>query len=126
MMAKPTRQNCCLVFNHDDDVVVYLNGTKILDKPDYINEYVYLPLSPAGQKALQKGKNVLAVHCVSPRGGSFIDVGIVNPVTTSTLTTATQTGVTVSATQTNYTFIGGSGEPGRQFPVAPVTGVSWR
>jgi hypothetical protein len=93
--------------NHDDDVVVYLNGTKILDKPDYINEYIYLPLSDAGQKAIRKGKNVLAVHCVSPRGGSFIDVGIVNPVTTSSIVTATQTGVTVSATQTRYTFTAG-------------------
>ncbi|GAB3776970.1 DUF4965 domain-containing protein [Spirosoma horti] len=93
--------------NHDDDVVVYLNGTKILDKPDYVNEYIYLPLSAAGQKALRKGKNVLAVHCVSPRGGSFIDVGIFNPVKTSGVTVATQTGVTVSATQTNYTFSAG-------------------
>ncbi|GAB4008716.1 DUF4965 domain-containing protein [Spirosoma migulaei] len=96
-----------LSINHDDDVVVYLNGTKILDKPDYVNEYIYLPLSAAGQKALQKGKNVLAVHCVSPRGGSIIDVGILNPITESAISTATQTGVTVSATQTNYTFTAG-------------------
>ena len=96
-----------LSLNHDDDVVIYLNGTKILDKPDYINEYVNLPLSAAGQKALQTGKNVLAVHCVSPRGGSFIDVGIINPISSAAVTTATQTGVTVSATQTKYTFTAG-------------------
>ncbi|MFD2935702.1 glutaminase family protein [Spirosoma flavum] len=104
--ADPTK--LLLSISHDDDVVIYLNGAKILDKPDYTNEYIYLPLSSAGQKALRKGKNILAVHCVSPRGGSFIDVGIVNPVTTSSVTTATQTGVTVSATQTNYTFTAGS------------------
>lgn len=96
-----------LSINHDDDVVVYLNGTKILDKPDYVSEYVNLPLPPAGQKALRKGKNVLAVHCVSPRGGSFIDVGILNPITTTAITAATQTGVTVSATQTDYLFTAG-------------------
>ena len=96
-----------LSLNHDDDVVIYLNGTKILDKPEYINEYTYLPLPAAGQKALQTGKNVLAVHCVSPRGGSFIDVGIVNPLTATSVITATQTGVTVSAMQTNYTFSAG-------------------
>ncbi len=96
-----------LSLNHDDDVVIYLNGTKILDKPDYVNEYVNLPLSAAGQKALQTGKNILGVHCVSPRGGSFIDVGIVNPITSAAVTTATQTGVTVSATQTNYSFTAG-------------------
>ena len=105
--GKADPANLLLILNHDDDVVVYLNGVKILDKPDYINEYIYLPLSAAGQKALQKGRNVLAVHCVSPRGGSFVDVGIVNPIKSSSITAATQTGVTVSATQTNYTFEAG-------------------
>lgn len=105
--GKADPANLLLSLNHDDDVVVYLNGVKILDKPDYINEYIYLPLSAAGQKALQKGRNVLAVHCVSPRGGSFVDVGIVNPIKSSSITAATQTGVTVSATQTNYTFEAG-------------------
>ena len=121
-----------LSLNHDDDVVIYLNGTKILDKPDYVNEYVNLPLSAAGQKALQTGKNVLAVHCVSPRGGSFIDVGIVNPtggwviypplsamskeqLDKTTITDATQTDVTVSATQTKYTFTAGSVNLGVNF-----------
>ncbi|GAB3945498.1 DUF4965 domain-containing protein [Spirosoma harenae] len=96
-----------LALNHDDDVEIYLNGKKILDKPNYIHEYIYLPLSEAGQKALQTGKNILAIHCVSPRGGSFIDVGIVNPVTTSPIETATQTDVVVSATQTRYSFTAG-------------------
>ncbi|MBD2699889.1 DUF4965 domain-containing protein [Spirosoma sp. BT702] len=97
-----------LALNHDDDVVIYLNGTEILDKKGYIHEHIYLPLSAAGQKALQTGKNVLAVHCVSPRGGSFIDVGLVNPVTLSSVTPAEQTDVTVSATQTKYTFTAGA------------------
>ncbi len=97
-----------LSLNHDDAVDIYLNGTKILSKPDYISEYLYLPLSAEGQKALRPGKNVLAVHCVSPRGGSFIDVGIVSLVAPlGTVTTATQTGVTVAATQTEYTFTAG-------------------
>lgn len=103
--ADPSRLMLCL--NHDDDVVIYLNGTQILDKPDWVNEYVYLPLSAAGQKALKKGKNVLAIHCVSPRGGSFIDAGIVNPVTPTSVAPATQTGVQVSATQTKYNFSAG-------------------
>ena len=103
--ADPTK--LLLSLNHDDDIVVYLNGTKILDKPGYVNEYIYLPLSAAGQKALQKGKNVLAVHCVSPRGGSFVDVGIVNPIPSAVVARATQTDVIVSATQTNYAFTAG-------------------
>ena len=66
-----------LTINHDDAVAVYLNGTKILDKSGYINEYVNVPLSVAGQQAIRKGKNVLAIHCESPGGGSFIDAGLV-------------------------------------------------
>lgn len=97
-----------LSINHDDDVQVYLNGTPILDKPDYVGEYISLPLSVAGQKALKTGRNVLAVHCVSPRGGSFIDVGLIMPEPDKmAVSPATQTGVTVSATQTNYTFAAG-------------------
>ena len=97
-----------LSLNHDDDVTIYLNGILILDKPNYVGEYVTLPLSAAGQRALRTGRNVLAVHCVSPRGGSFIDVGIASPVAPAgAVTTATQTGVTVAATQTDYTFTAG-------------------
>lgn len=105
--GKADPANLLLALNHDDDVDIYLNGTQILHKSGYLNEYVYLPLSAEGQKALRKGKNVLAVHCVSPRGGSFIDVGIVSPVTTMPIETATQTGVSVAATQTDYTFTAG-------------------
>ncbi|MBC3788002.1 glutaminase family protein [Spirosoma utsteinense] len=97
-----------LSINHDDDVEVYLNGIKILTRSGYLSEYINLPLSQEGQKALRTGKNVLAVHCTSPRGGSFIDVGIVTPVSFSVMTPATQTAVTVTATQTEYTFMAGS------------------
>lgn len=92
---------------HDDEVTIYLNGIRIQTKSGYLNEYVYLPLSKMGQKALRPGKNVLAVHCISPYAGSFIDVGIVNPVVSAVMTPATQTNVKVSATQTDYTFRAG-------------------
>ncbi len=93
---------------HDDAVTVYLNGVQVLDKKGYISDYINLPLSAAGQRAIRTGKNVLAMHCVSPVGGSFLDAGLVMPVIPSTpVTTATQTGVTVTATQTEYTFTAG-------------------
>ncbi len=96
-----------LAINHDDDITVSLNGISILDKPGRIREYCYLPLSVEGQRALKKGNNVLAIHCVSPRGRSFVDIGIVDPIKPSGISTATQTGVTLSATQTNYAFTAG-------------------
>jgi hypothetical protein len=93
-----------LALNHDDDVEIYLNGIQILKKPGFVSEYIYLPLSAEAQRALRKGRNVLAIHCVSQRGGSFIDVGLVNPINTAPLAAAAQTGVTVTATQTAYQF----------------------
>jgi len=96
-----------LSLNHDDAVAVFLNGVKILSKSGHINEYVYLPLPAEALKALKTGQNVLAVHCVSPRGGSFVDVGIVTPIVSTAIATANQTGVTVAATQTDYTFTAG-------------------
>ncbi|MEZ0485781.1 glutaminase family protein [Fibrella aquatica] len=92
---------------HDDEVTIYLNGIRILSKSSHVDEYVYLPLSALGKKALRPGKNLLAFHCVSPYGGSFIDVGLVNPVVPAGITTATQTGAKVSATQTDYSFTAG-------------------
>ncbi len=96
-----------LSLNHDDAVDVFLNGIKVLSKSGHINEYIYLPLPAEAQNALKIGKNVLAVHCVSPRGGSFVDVGIVNPIISTAIAIASQTGVTVTATQTDYTFTAG-------------------
>ncbi|HEY0111167.1 MAG TPA: DUF4965 domain-containing protein, partial [Fibrella sp.] len=96
-----------LSLNHDDDVTIYLNGVRILTKSGYISEYITLPLSAEGQKALRPGRNVLAVHCVSLRGGSFIDVGLVNPIVSTAVAGATQTDVKVSATQTEYSFTAG-------------------
>ena len=96
-----------LSMSYDDDVEVYLNGTLIITKNCCAGEYVYHPLSPDGQKALRKGRNVLAMHCVSPVGGSFIDVGLVSPAAGATMTKAVQTDVKVAATQTEYTFMAG-------------------
>ncbi|WP_375443807.1 glutaminase domain-containing protein [uncultured Fibrella sp.] len=105
--GKTDPANFMLSLYHDDEVTIYLNGIRIQTKSGYRNDYVYLPLSKMGQKALRPGKNVLAVHCISPYAGSFIDVGIVNPVVSATITPATQTAVKVSATQTDYTFKAG-------------------
>ncbi|MDF7818350.1 DUF4965 domain-containing protein [Runella sp. MFBS21] len=96
-----------LVVSHDDDVVIYLNGTKILSKTCCAGEYIHLPLSPEGQKALRKGRNVLAVHCISQVGESLIDVGLVSPLPPSNITTALQQSVEVTATQTTYDFTAG-------------------
>jgi hypothetical protein len=99
-----------LTLVNDDDITVYLNGTRIFTKPCCAGEYIYSPLSAEAQKALRKGRNVLAVHCISPVGESFVDVGLVSVVPTAQAVTATQTKASVTATQTDYVFTAGAVE----------------
>ncbi len=105
--GKTDPANLMLSIRHDDSADIYLNGVKVATAPGYVSEHVYIPLPADAQKALITGQNVLAVHCVSPRGGSFIDVGLVNAIVPAAIPTATQTGVTVAATQTDYAFTAG-------------------
>jgi hypothetical protein len=67
-----------LVVHHDDDVEVYVNGVLAFKAAGYVGEYEVNEMTPEGRKALQTGKNVIAVHCRQRTGGQFIDVGIVD------------------------------------------------
>lgn len=92
-----------LKLNHDDNVEVYLNGTKIYDRTGWVHKFIYIPVESS---LLKKGNNVLAIHCANTAGGSFLDAGLVTEVISKTgnIQDAQQTGVTVSATQTVYNF----------------------
>jgi hypothetical protein len=98
-----------LDLQYDDDVEVYLNGVLAYScGPCYVGEYVTRDIRPAAQKALKKGKNLMAVHCKNPQGGGFIDVGLVNFLPEKNLVpAAVQKSVRVRATQTNYEFTAG-------------------
>lgn len=63
---------------HDDDVEVYINGVLAFKRTGYVNNFVVRPMLPEGIKALRKGKNVIAIHCNSVRGGQHVDVGIID------------------------------------------------
>jgi hypothetical protein len=65
-----------LTFSHDEDVEVFLNGTPVLSRKDFITEYDDARLSADSLKAFRQGENVLAVHCRQTGGGQFIDVGL--------------------------------------------------
>jgi hypothetical protein len=65
-----------LTFSHDEDVDVFLNGTPVLSRKDFITEYDDVRLSADSLQAFRQGKNVLAVHCRQTGGGQFIDVGL--------------------------------------------------
>lgn len=62
---------------HDEDVTVYLNGQKILERAWFVPRYELHDVTKAMKKHLRKGGNVLAVTCHQTYGGQYIDVGIV-------------------------------------------------
>jgi len=99
-----------LKIQFDDNIEVYLNGTRIYDYDGWVNKFKYIPLNGTVQKLLHKGKNVLAIHCANTAGGSWVDAGLAVEKTAKNgigIQTAQQKNVTLDATQTIYDFICG-------------------
>ena len=71
--AKPA-----LLIHHDEDAVVYLNGTRVAERKGFATEYQIVPLSQGHRDAIKSGRNLLAVHCRQTVGGQFIDVHLVD------------------------------------------------
>ncbi|RAI97574.1 uncharacterized protein DUF4964 [Chitinophaga skermanii] len=89
---------------HDDNAEVYLNGVKIYEYKGWLMRPKFVPIPKSVQ--LQPKGNVLAVHVANTAGGAFLDAGIyiAAKANESHVVAAQQTGVTLSATQTKYTF----------------------
>ena len=91
-----------LKLNHDDNVVVYLNGKIIYKKNGWVSDYIYVPIEGG---ILKTGKNVLAIHCKNTAGGRHLDAGLVEEDANNVkIAPATQTNASVQATTTKYTF----------------------
>ena len=66
-----------LLIFHDDDVEVYINGVLAVSRKNWTTGFIVCDILPEARKALKKGKNVIAMHCNSTKGGQHLDVGIV-------------------------------------------------
>ncbi|TRW25339.1 DUF4965 domain-containing protein [Flavobacterium zepuense] len=96
-----------LKLRHDDDVEVYLNGEKIYDFKGWKHEYKYIAIDKAIIAKLKAKNNVLAVHIENTAGGQWLDAGLVTEdasMKSVNILEAKQTGVTLEATSTKYTF----------------------
>ncbi len=67
-----------LLVHHDEDIVVYIDGVKALERKGYTVSYQPFPIAPEARALLKPGEHLLAVHCRQSGGGQYIDVGLVD------------------------------------------------
>jgi len=93
-----------LKISHDDDAELYLNGEQVYAKQGVAND-IYVKLQNKG--LLKQGHNVFSMHVVNTGGGARADIGISEKeqdVEHQNIKTAKQQSVTVTPTQTRYSF----------------------
>ncbi|MBK7107006.1 MAG: DUF4965 domain-containing protein [Ignavibacteriae bacterium] len=103
-----TDETLYLVYTHDDDLDLYLNGTKIVSTGNKCSKDALLKLD---EKLLNKtGTNIIAAHCYNRVGAAILDFGILQERKTyqQFKNTAVQNSVELSATQTTYNFTCGT------------------
>ncbi|RYZ54196.1 MAG: DUF5127 domain-containing protein, partial [Chitinophagaceae bacterium] len=95
-----------LKLNHDDNIVVYLNGERVYENKGWTNRFHYFPVD---KKKLKAGQNVIAIQLANTAGGRYLDFGLVDKPKSANGATlvAEQKSVTVEATQTVYQFKAG-------------------
>lgn len=96
-----------LIYSHDDNFELYLNGTKLVDTGYAWKNNVVLPLTDEMRSLLVKGgKNVIAAHCFNKTGGALVDFGLYQDNEKQEVfdQSAQQKSVALSATSTFYTF----------------------
>ena len=98
-------EDLILQLRHDDDVQVFINGEPVYSCKDcYTSDVRDYVISEKIKSKLKKGKNLLAMHCINPRGFSWLDAGIAKKEKVKGLLPAIQKSVEITATQTRYTF----------------------
>lgn len=111
--------NLYLVYSHDDDFELYLNGTEIVNTGHSAKSDVLVKIDSA---LLRKdGKNILAGHCTNTGGLAYVDFGLYTEGDQKEVfaQAAVQDSVSLSATQTHYSFTAGPVNLNIQF-VSPL------
>lgn len=94
-----------LVWSHDDDGAIYINGTQVRSEQGY-RDGARIALSEATKKLLHEGENVVAMHGHNAIKGALADFGLYYDAAPELkdVQQAQQTSVSVLATNTYYTF----------------------
>ena len=108
-----------LVYSHDDDLELYLNGKKLIDTGNSAKSMVVMDVDK--ELFNKDGKNIIAAHCTDRGGLAYIDFGIFKENERKDIfaNTAVQRNVSLSATQTHYCFQCGPVDLNLQF-VSPL------
>lgn len=108
-----------LVYSHDDDLELYLNGTEILNTGNRAKHEIVIELDASLLK--EDGENVFAAHCQDRGGLAYVDFGIYAESGRKDVLnrTAVQEYVALSATSTLYKFTCGPVELDLKF-TAPL------
>ncbi|MFY9154437.1 MAG: DUF4965 domain-containing protein [Prolixibacteraceae bacterium] len=108
-----------LKFSHDDDFELYLNGKQIINTGRSARTNVIQQLEPGLLNI--GGKNVIAAHCLDRGGLALVDFGLYIEGDQKEVfaQTAVQNSVSLSATQTHYSFTCGPVDLKIQF-VSPL------
>lgn len=110
-VAALPKQTLLLNLRHDDDVEVYVNGELAYSCKDcYVGSVKNYTLSDAIKSKLRQGRNLIALHCINPRGNAWLDAGLSVQEPVSGYLPALQKSVVVTATQTKYQFTCGSAD----------------
>jgi hypothetical protein len=75
VLPDPVPARVLIRLHHDENVEVYVNGTRVLTRGGYTTSYELEDLSAMARAALRTGRNVIAVQCHQTAGGQYIDVG---------------------------------------------------
>ncbi|MBI1784267.1 hypothetical protein HYR69_03910, partial [Candidatus Sumerlaeota bacterium] len=65
-----------LMIHYDNGTEIYLNGKELWKATGWNDDYAPSDVTATLRAALEKGKNVIAVHTHQDTGGQFIDLGI--------------------------------------------------
>lgn len=115
----PAGSNLYLIYSHDDDFELYLNGKEIVNTGRSAKSNVLVKIDASLLNP--GGENILAAHCLDRGGLAYVDFGLYTEGDQKEVfaQTAVQNKVALSATQTHYNFTCGPVDLNVQF-VSPL------